>query len=172
MLLLLLSFLSLCVCCVCVCCVCVCVCAHGSEIARVRQYNADQENAVQSSVTSLKALGQQILAAKYENLTTYTFETPSEVEGRESAIDARFDDLSAKCTAKSRELAVKTVRWWWRWWWILDSFLLINQSSGVFLNVIFQSGLLDNEQRGRETAVRVFELFATQRAIKPSLPAG
>jgi hypothetical protein len=43
----------------------------------------------------LKALGLEILNAKYEsNLSSYVFENPQEISARESAIDSKWEELS------------------------------------------------------------------------------
>lgn len=63
----------------------------------------DKNDRYSDSVAGLKTLGQEIVTARYSDLTKWQFETPEEVKDREQTTDTRFETLSS-LYAKKKEV--------------------------------------------------------------------
>mmetsp|Transcript_26216 Transcript_26216/g.36477 ORF Transcript_26216/g.36477 Transcript_26216/m.36477 type:complete len:1355 (-) Transcript_26216:126-4190(-) len=64
------------------------------QVTLLSQYNKESKSYYNSHVKALKVVGQEIRDAKYESdLSSWTFETPEELDERENDLDARFKTL-------------------------------------------------------------------------------
>jgi hypothetical protein len=71
------------------------------EVALIGQYHKERTAYHSSHVESLKKVGAEIRAAKYESaLSSWVFETPEELDQREGDVDSRFANLDSLYSVK------------------------------------------------------------------------
>lgn len=76
----------------------------NNNLASLEAFENDKHDVTNFNVASLKKLGAQIIAARYEGLTKYQFKTPEEITAREGAIDAKWAELANLAVAKKAVL--------------------------------------------------------------------
>lgn len=75
------------------------------QISVLDMYISDLQDVKDGSIASLKAVGKEVLDAKYEsNLSSWSFENPDEVTGREAQVDTKLEELKVLEDAKSQTL--------------------------------------------------------------------
>jgi hypothetical protein len=71
------------------------------QVTLLQQYNKESKSYYNSHVVALKKVGKDIRDAKYESaLSSWTFETPEELDQRENDLDSRFKTLGELHDAK------------------------------------------------------------------------
>lgn len=66
-----------------------------AHLSLLESYNKEKASFTGSAVASLKTLGKEILARKYQtSLSSYTYEAPQDIKAAESAIDALWSELA------------------------------------------------------------------------------
>jgi Ca2+-binding EF-hand superfamily protein len=75
------------------------------QISILEMYVGDQKDIEANSVAALKAVGQEILTAEYQSdLSSWKFENPGEVTGREAEVDGWLQSLTKAAADKSAVL--------------------------------------------------------------------
>ena len=105
-------------------CVCVCVCRQIDDIPKanttisiVAGWRRDKQTTTETAVAALRSLGNEIISAKYDALSTYTFgasasdtTTPADVTQRADDVDTLLGELDALAVAKEAWLGDELAR--------------------------------------------------------------
>lgn len=139
------------------------------HINLLETHDTEQAAVEGTAVVALKALGEEILARKYSNLTEYVYERPGDISGREAGLASDFADLASASGEKmlrlrddlARNTFQDKVRKWVavhrdtyekmvEWTQAKDKYLAVRESIEVVPEALLHLGLL--QAYGREKA--------------------